>query len=680
MNKPTYLVAVLGMVACQTDASEGTALSTSTVAFHIERTEAANDGNPYFVTGSLGAASSRIDTLADVDAAMSGAIFDIGRAINVPADQLVASRVEHDQLGMTHIRYGQRANGLPVISGQVIVHIGADNVIKSVTNGTRDATNMPIRPTISAQDAIEVARTATPNVKASPTADLVYVIVNGEGEMHLAWRTDVTGRMQHDTVFVDGLSGSVVARHPHIQPAKSRTVFSTTDISNVQVGDLGMQVGTEAAPPTEETAKLAFDNTGVVYDFYKSEFARDSYDDAGAILTSVVHVTDNANGGPFDNAFWDGTEMVYGDGDGTVFTELVRALDVTAHELTHAVTERSAGLIYQDESGALNEASSDILGAACEAHRDGHVSANTWLVGEDIFTPTMPGDALRYMDNPTKDAALYANQPAGTCRSGTANVACRSQDFFAERLTGTFDQGGVHFNSGIANLFFYLASEGGTHPRSKTSFTVNGIGIEKAAQIWYRALTHYFTPSETFAQARTGIEMAAEELFPGSAKNVMSLAWASVGVGVAPPADVAPPTVSITSPTEGTNAKPGFTIKADVTDDTGIVRVDFSIDGVVVGSVDKAPFEVTADATVAFGDHMIEVTAYDVSNSATDQVAITLIDPTCGKKCTSDQTCDMDEGVCVDNGGCCSTGGSPAAPLLLFAGCAVVVMRRRRRS
>jgi hypothetical protein len=208
---------------------------------------------------------------------------------------------------------------------------------------------------------------------------------------------------------------------------------------------------------------------------------------------------------------------------------LARAYDVTAHELTHAVTSATANLAYQNESGALNEGLSDILAAVCEAWRDGAISADTWLVGEDIFTPAIAGDALRYMDNPTADKDLYPEELGG------------SRDYYPERYTGTADNGGVHLNSGIPNLAFHLLVAGGTHPRSKTAVTVPGIGMEKAGQIFYRALTQRFTANTNLAQGRTLTEAAAEDLYPGCTKNAVAMAWAAVGVGAAPPADVTPP-------------------------------------------------------------------------------------------------------------------------------------------
>ncbi|MEO6772693.1 MAG: M4 family metallopeptidase [Kofleriaceae bacterium] len=648
--------------------------------FRIDRLDHAGDGKPYFVHGTLGHALAPIQTLGDVDLALSSALPEIARSIGVPANELIATRVSHDAIGMTHVIYDQRANDLPVVGGRIAVHVAADGTIAGVTNSARDVSALPVAPSIAASYAAETARTETAKGAATAGAtDLVYVITNADGDVHLAWQVDVRAQhaLVHDLVYIDATTGTMVARHPLIQPVKNRSIYTGNGADFEGPGSISVTLlGNEATAPTEPIGTLAFDNTGITYDVYHDLFQRDSYDNAGAELQSIVHVT--FGGGNGDNAFWDGKEMVYGDGDGTQFGEFARALDVTAHELTHAVTGATAGLVYEMESGALNEASSDIMGAVVEEHHAGAVSANTWLVGEDVYTPSTPGDALRYMSNPTLDAPLYNNQYS-------------SSDYYPERLmlpdTQDGDFGGVHFNSGIANLAFYLLSEGGSHPRHKTPYTAIGIGIDKAGAIWQRALTQgYFMPNTNFAQARTATEQVANELYPGAAKGAVSLAWATVGVGAAP-VDTVPPVVHITAPITGTSVQAGFEVDATATDDEGVLRVDFSVDGAVVGSSTTSPYTFTTAATLAPGSHVIAATAYDAINHTSDSVTVTIIDPTCGGTCTADETCDSTTGACVANpdnggegGGCCSSSrGNAGGSLLLFAATGLVIARRRRR-
>jgi hypothetical protein len=196
--------------------------------------------------------------------------------------------------------------------------------------------------------------------------------------------------------------------------------------------------------------------------------------------------------------------------------------DVVAHELTHGVTERTSGLIYSNESGALNEAWSDIFGAASDTYRrGGTVDSLTWKVGEDVYTPSTSGDALRYMANPTQDGYSTDYYPerlySGSCTPSSSN-----------------DQCGVHGNSGIANLAFKLLVTGGTHPRGKTTASVPGIGMSKAEQIFYRAQTTYLTSSSNFSAARTATAQAAQDLYGSTDKTAVETAWCAVGVGSCP--------------------------------------------------------------------------------------------------------------------------------------------------
>ncbi|ANS46209.1 bacillolysin [Bacillus thuringiensis] len=238
---------------------------------------------------------------------------------------------------------------------------------------------------------------------------------------------------------------------------------------------------------------------GKTYDYYKATFNRNSINDAGAPLKSTVHY-----GSKYNNAFWNGSQMVYGDGDGVTFTSLSGGIDVIGHELTHAVTENSSDLIYQNESGALNEAISDIFGTLVEFYDNRNPD---WEIGEDIYTPGKAGDALRSMSDPAK----YGDP-----------------DHYSKRYTGTSDNGGVHTNSGIINKQAYLLANGGTH----SGVTVTGIGKDKLGAIYYRANTQYFTQSTTFSQARAGAVQAAADLYGASSAEVNAVKQSFSAVGV----------------------------------------------------------------------------------------------------------------------------------------------------
>jgi vibriolysin len=203
--------------------------------------------------------------------------------------------------------------------------------------------------------------------------------------------------------------------------------------------------------------------------------------------------------------------MVYGDGDGVNSGMLGLSADVTTHELTHAVTEYESNLTYSGESGGLNEAMSDIFGAYCESYASGTWATTNavFMVGDDIWTPATPNDALRYMYDPAADGV--------------------SLDYWTSSA-GSKD---VHYSSGIANLAFTLLSKGGTHPRGKSTTVVPAIGVQKAGAIFYKANTDLMTASTTFAQARTYMESAATTLYgAGSAElAAVTAAWQAVGVG-----------------------------------------------------------------------------------------------------------------------------------------------------
>lgn len=211
----------------------------------------------------------------------------------------------------------------------------------------------------------------------------------------------------------------------------------------------------------------------------------------------------NHYGYKYNSAFWDGAQVTLGDGDGVTFQSLA-TLDIIGHEWTHGLTQHTAGLTYYGESGALNEAFSDIFGAMAERYWYGE-SANTWKIGEGSYTPGTAGDALRYFNTPWLGGQSW-NYPG--------------------RYTGTGDNGGVHINSGIANFAFYLLSTGGCG-----SSCVSGIGASAATKIFYRALRYYMIPSDGFYWARYCTLWAAGDLYGyGSFQyNQVWNAWNAVG-------------------------------------------------------------------------------------------------------------------------------------------------------
>ena len=215
------------------------------------------------------------------------------------------------------------------------------------------------------------------------------------------------------------------------------------------------------------------------------------------------------------NAFWDGTKMTYGDGDGVEFGPLV-SLDVAGHEMSHGVTEHTANLTYSGESGGLNESTSDIFGSLVEFHASNANDPGDYLIGEEFDLANHAG--FRRMDRPSSDGSSYDCWDSGV---GNADV---------------------HYSSGVGNHFFYLLAEGsgaktinGTAHNSPTcnGSTVTGIGRDAAGAIWYRALSVYMTSSTNYAGARTATLNAASDLYGnGSTQyNTVAAAWSAVSVG-----------------------------------------------------------------------------------------------------------------------------------------------------
>jgi len=258
----------------------------------------------------------------------------------------------------------------------------------------------------------------------------------------------------------------------------------------------------------------------------KSDFNRNSYDNEGTPIKSYVHVSMSFFSRKYVNAFWDGVAMSYGDGDGKNSSPLSGALDVVAHEITHGITSHSSKLIYKGESGALNESFSDIMAAYAEYKIQ--PKKFDWKLGEDVWTPNKEGDALRYMDSPTKDkeAKLERQKESGV----TINKELYSRDFYPEKFKGTEDNGGVHLNSGIPNLIFYLLSEGGQHPRLKTKVNVEKIGIEKAVKIFYQAFTTHLMSDSKFIDAKKATIFTAADIYDEKTAKIVESAWNAVGV------------------------------------------------------------------------------------------------------------------------------------------------------
>jgi Zn-dependent metalloprotease len=234
---------------------------------------------------------------------------------------------------------------------------------------------------------------------------------------------------------------------------------------------------------TSSSGISAAANGALVYDFYQQVYGRNAIGGDGTTMNLVVNFNQN-----FNNAFWNGQYMVFGNGDGNAFSDLAGALDVTAHEMTHGVIERTANLIYENQPGALNESFADVFGVLFEFWVKGE--AGNWLLGEDITTPGAAGDALRNMADPAAPAIAFDGQQP-----------TKMSEFQNLPNTPDGDNGGVHVNSGIPNRAFYLFA---TNP---------AVGIEKAGEIYYQALTRYLTRSAQFIDCRLAVIRSVDDVF-----------------------------------------------------------------------------------------------------------------------------------------------------------------------
>ena len=343
-------------------------------------------------------------------------------------------------------------------------------------------------------------------------------------------------RTEQEIVNVDGSGNTLYSGTVPLQITQSGSTYQlkdptrgntyTTDMNNTQDSYLcqvfgsGCKTGTLMTSSTKVFGNGSNSNrasagadaqygTNMTWDFYKNTYGRNGIFNTGAGSYNRVHYGKN-----YANAFWDGTKMTYGDGDGTNYGPLT-SLDVAGHEMSHGVTEHSANLAYSGESGGLNESTSDIFGTMVEFYAANSNDPADYLIGEEFDLKKHVG--FRRMDNPSSDGSSL------NCWSSNA----KNVD--------------VHYSSGIGNHFFYLLSEGsgaktigGVAHSSSTcnGSTITGIGRDAAARIWYRALTVYMTSSTNYKGARTATLNAARDLYgAGSTQyNTVAAAWSAVAV------------------------------------------------------------------------------------------------------------------------------------------------------
>ncbi|SMD93703.1 Neutral protease B precursor [Bacillus mobilis] len=454
--------------------------------------------------------------------------------------------------GTTHVKLVEKHNNIPVYGSDQTVTLDKENNVKAFFGQVipnLDDKNIPAFANISAEQAETIAKAdiekEVGKVKNYDGVKKDLFVYEKDGNYYLAYLVKASiskpapGYWHY---FVDATNGNVIEKYNAVDnitgfgygvlggrqsfeiaqdtktgefnlfDGKRGQGIHTFDAENMDenwfnlfsqiLGYTGEEVKSKSKFFEDKAAVDAHVNAGKVYDYYKKTFNRNSFDDKGAKLISTVHV-----GTAWNNAAWNGVQMMYGDGDGKTFIPLSAGLDVIGHELTHAVTEHTANLVYKNESGALNESLSDIMGVMVEK--------KSWDLGADIYTPGKPGDALRSL----KDPASIPNP----LKPGEGYP-----DHYNKRYTGTADNGGVHINSSINNKAAYLVSDGGEHYGVK----VTGVGREATEKIYYRALTKYLTANSDFKMMRQAALQSAEDLYGKNSKAVQAVTKAYDAVGV----------------------------------------------------------------------------------------------------------------------------------------------------
>ena len=589
-----------------------------------------------------------------------------------------------DRLGETHGHFQQLYKGIRVWGGDVITHVDREGNPLPLTNDLKANIHLNVTPSLGTDEALAVVnQDLAPQGPYAyvPTSELVVVpemvdVVRPHGpraldrelnaedvtcqvlrytlayHIHTELENDQDG-IRHTDYLVDARTGAILSKwdtlHTTAATGSGRSQYSGVvslptnatgstyelrDMTRGTGGAFGNNVVTNMAhASTSSTATGTLytdaDDTwgdganyvegssttaangetaavdamyGMVktWDFYKNVMGRNGIDGHGTATYSRVHISNS-----YDNAFWSDSCFCMTYGDGSSFTTLT-ALDVAGHEMSHGVCANTANLNYSGESGGLNEANSDIFGTMVEFYARGGSGAtigNTggnWTIGEQLASTP-----LRYMYKPSLDGS--------------------SPDAWSSTLKNL----DVHYSSGPMNRCFYFLSQGATSTgNTSTSYLptgMTGLGNDKAAHIWFRALTTYMTSSTTYAGARTAAISAAKDLYGAGSAEEQAVwnAFHGINVGSAwtggSTGDTTAPTVSATE--NGTSGT--LTFSATASDNVGVAKVEFYVDGVLKGTDTTSPYSMTLDSTtLANGSHTLTAKAYDAAGNIGTSTAV----------------------------------------------------------
>jgi Zn-dependent metalloprotease len=465
-------------------------------------------------------------------------------------------RKEEGSLGMTHYRYQQTINDIPVELSGFIAHVRNGKIIS--VNGTLFSdVEVASNASLSESNALNYAlsyinadiykwqidseekqlKEETDNSDATyfPKGEIVWINDGGlvEAPMKLVYKFNIYAQkpFSRRELFIDASNGQVIWEQNKIHDADVTGIASTVYSGNQTIvcddasgpfrlresgRGLGIRTYSNGNTTNYSTADItnptvnwttpdasldAHWGSEMTYDYFLNVHGRNSIDGNGMILVSHVHHDDQ-----YSNAFWDGQRMTYGDGNNN--STPYAALDIAGHEISHGVTERTAGLIYQDESGALNESFSDIFGISVEFINRPAVA--DWVLGDDL------GFVVRNMADPNSEGDPHTRNGNNWAPLGGA------------------DNGGVHSNSGVQNFWFVLLTDGGAGTNDNgDSYNVNSIGLNIAGAVAFRNLTIYLTQSSDYDDARFYGIRSAIDLYGGCSDEVQEVtnAWYAVGVG-----------------------------------------------------------------------------------------------------------------------------------------------------
>ncbi|NPA69075.1 MAG: T9SS type A sorting domain-containing protein [Chlorobi bacterium] len=606
----------------------------------------------------------------------SAALLKTNLNLNQEED-FVLSRSEKDKLGMTNYKYQEYYSGIKVEHGIYFIHTKNDKAVSINGDYKRVPDNFPVTPVLSESQALQkalefvgaeeymwerpeneaFAKKTEPSGTFYPKGELVIVENNlsedasVRKQLNLAYKFNIYAArpLSRAYIYVNALTGEVVMRNNIIKTVSAEgtadTRYSgskniTTDsydgsyrLRDYTRGDgiiiWDMNEGTDYNSAVDFTdndnnwTSAEYDNAdkdnismeaswafASIYDYWKNVHGRNSFDNNGGAMNVYVHYSVN-----YDNAYWNGSVFTFGDGSDTYFDALA-CLDVSAHEHGHGVCSYTADLIYSYESGALNEAFSDIWGACLEAYAA--PEKMIWVMGDDIERRD-GHDGLRVLSDPNEEGLpdTYLG------------------DYW---WTRGYDNGGVHYNNGPFCYWFYLISDGGSGVNDNgDSYSVNGIGIQKAEQIAYRMESVYMTPSSEYADARVYAIQAAEDLYGEGSNEVVQVTNAMYAIGVGDPYDgdtpdpdtEAPSAPSDLTASNVTSSSVDLSWSASV-DNVGVSSYEVYKDGSLLASTTSVNYSVTglsSETTYEFYVKAKDAAGNVSSASNTVSVTTDAVDP-----------------------------------------------------